>query len=443
MNDWTIIRRSLSSRVLSTWLTSLSVGVAVALMLVLLMMRDSGRRAFERGSGNMHLLISAESDPLSSVLNSIFYAGAPRRAVAWTKFEQLPRLAPFEFLIPIQTGDSFQGLPVLGSTPEFFSKFKPDPEQGWRLREGRFFEREFELVVGARAAAATGLAIGDRVPLTHGMPRRRGEENLPAPHVHDEFKFEVVGILEPTGSAHDRAIFTDINGSWIIHARDLREAAEIEAAKKRGEVHVHDHEAEDAITPADLRPDEKPVTAIYARVASRPGSDASAAIPATFSRLRADPSIQVAQPAQEISRLFAIVGNVDQILLALAVVVFLSSGVSILLSMYNSMDQRRRQVAVLRVLGATRGRIFRLVLGESLILGLIGAVFGLLMALVGTHVVALEMRARLGLVLEPALTPTLGALVLGGAIVLAGVAGLIPAVAAYRTSVARNLRPLG
>jgi putative ABC transport system permease protein len=296
-------------------------------------------------------------------------------------------------------------------------------------------------VLGSKAAAETGLKIGDEVALTHGAPKRgEADKDAPAPHVHDEFKFKVVGVLEPTGSAHDRALFIDVVGGWIIHAHDRREA-EAHAAHGGGDDDHHDHGLE--TTAADLTDEDRKITAVYARVATRPGSDASAMIPPTFARLRADPTIQVAQPTQEINKLFQIVGSVDQILLAMAGVVMASSGVSILLALYNSMEQRRRQIAVLRVLGASRGRIFRLVLAESIVLGLIGSAIGVAVAFVGVRLVTAAMKERLGLVIDAGIDPRLGAIVVAGAIVLAGVAGLLPAIVAYRTSVAKNLRPLG
>lgn len=447
MNDFTILRRSLGARKLSTVFTSLSVAVAVALMLLLFMMRDSGRAAFDRGTGNMHLLISADSDPLTAILNSVFLAAPPRRPIDHQKFEKLAN-GPWEWFIPTQIGDSYQGLPVVATTADFFTKFKPDPVEPWKLKSGRFFEKSFEIVLGARAAEETGLKIGDKIALTHGMPKTRAqlqEEGItgdaPAPHVHDEFKFEVVGILEPTGAAHDRALITDITGAWILHAHDRREKeAHAEHDHEEGEGHDHDHEVQ--TTEADLIDGDRKVTGVYARVVTREGSDSSPMIPVVFNQLRADPTIVVAQPTQEIDKLFRIVGSIDQILIAMAAVVAASSGISILLALYNSMEQRRRQIAILRVLGASAGRIFRLVLVESLALGAIGAAIGVLAALIGARIVASEMKARLGLVFEPSISWQLILGVVGGALLLSGIAGLLPAIVAYRTSVAKNLRPL-
>lgn len=453
MNDFTIIRRSLSARKLSTVFTSLSVAVAVALMLVLLMMRESGRAAFERGSGNMHMLLSADGDPLTGILNSVFLAAPPRRAIEHKRFTELADKPFWSFFIPTQVGDSYRGLPVFATTRDFFDKFQPGEDEKWELNSGRFFNKDFEVVLGARAAEETGLKIGDKIALTHGMPQPRnadsnGKADEPAPHVHDEYKFEVVGVLKPTGGAHDRAVITTITSSWILHAHDRREKEEHASGKEEEHDHAHgdhdhDHEHEAKTTEADLIDSDRKVTGIYARVVSRPGSNASAMIPVVFNQMRSDGTITVAQPVQEINKLFAIVGSVDQILIAMAAVVAASSGISILLALYNSMDQRRRQIAVLRVLGASAGRIFRLVLAESLLLGAIGAAAGVVVALIGARIVASEMKARLGLVLEPSISPLTGLCIVGGAILLAGIAGLLPAIVAYRTSVAKNLRPLG
>ena len=457
MTDWTIILRSLRARLFSTITTVVTVAVAVALMLVLLMMRDSGRRAFERGSGNMHLLVSADASPLVSILNGIFYANPPRRPIAWSKYQEIAAKFPLDFAVPTQLGDSYQGNPVLATTPEFFTKFQPVPKEPWKLASGKFFDTEWQVVLGARAAATTGLKLGDQIALTHGAGGSRdtgaSKDAQPGPapgHVHSEFKYTVVGILEPTGSAHDRALFTNLNSTWIIHAFDRRERAEHAADSSKDHDHAdhdhdHDHKAhhEPPMTLADITDEDRKVTGLYLRLITREGSDSPANLPQIFDMLRRDPTITVAQPNQEITRLFSIVGNIDQILVGMAGVVMASSGIAIMLALYNSMDQRRRQIAVLRVLGASQTRIFGLVLTESALVGVLGAILGLVISLLGVRIVTAIMRDRLGLVIEPLLSPEVAMLVVVATIALGVLAGFIPALMAYRTPVAKNLKPLG
>lgn len=440
LTDLTIIRKSMTSRLFSTVTTALTVAIAVALMLVLLSMRDAGRQAFERGAGNMHLLVSRDASPLESVLNGVFYVNPPRAPILWPEFEALQQRFPFEFAIPVQQGDSYRGFPTLATTPEFFTAFQPATETPWRFTQGASFQTEWQVVLGASVAAETRLRLHDRIVLTHGSGgSRNATAGADHGHVHDQFKFEVVGILAPTGTSHDRGLFLSLNSSWVLHAFDRIEAEEL--ASNGAHAHdEHDHEAPigvESITDADRK-----ITGAYLRVAGRPGKDASALLPTVFDLIRRDGTLTVASPADQVRRLFVIVGNVNQIILAMAAAVMVSSGIAIMVALYNSMEQRRRQIAVLRVLGSSSGRIFGLVMTESAILGLLGAGAGLVLSLIAGVVVAAVMRARLGLIVHPTYAPEWMIPVLLGAVVLASLAGVVPAAMAYRTPVAKNLKPI-
>ena len=444
ISDFTIIRRSLVSRLFSTVMTGLTVAVAVAMLLVLLSMKDAGEQAFSRGSGDMHLLVSKDSSPMVSVLNGIFYANAPAAPITSPEFDRVatdPRVA---VAIPTQQGDSYAGLPVMATSAEFFTKFQPSQGRPWAFVSGRAFDKPFEVVLGARAAKETGLAVGDRIYLSHGRsdaavraePDAHGEADAhaddedhaegaePAGHVHREFPYTVVGILKPSGSAHDLALFTDLASAWTIHAHDRRERETPGVTT----------------TPADVTDADRKITGIYVRAATRPGADASGAVGQLAYQLRSE-GFTVAEPSKEIPKLFRIVGGVNAILVAMAAVVLVSGAISIMIALYNSMEQRRRQIAVLRVLGASRGRIFGLILTESALLGLLGAVGGVVLGVLAGGLTAGALRSRLGIVVTPVYPPEWILIVIVAAVLLASAAGLIPAVAAYRTSVARNLRP--
>lgn len=434
MNDFTIILRSMSRRRFSTVTTVVTVAVAVALMLMLLSMRHAGEQAFQRGAGNMHMLVGGDDSPLLVVLNNVFYSGAPRRALTWEQYVDIAydRRIPWDFAIPVQLGDSHRGFPVLATTNDFFAKFQPHRGVDWRTAEGRFFENSFEVVVGAAVARTTGIRIGDTFDITHGIEQSRGWFGRDAPegmepHVHYGFPYTVVGILEPTGSAHDRAMFTDLTSSWIIHAHDRR---------REGNPSIRTTSA------ADLIDADRLITGIYLRVGTRPGRTVTAAQQQVYNTLRADPTFTVADPHFEIAKLFAIVSDIDQIFLAMAGIVLISSGIAIMLALYNSMELRRRQIAILRVLGCGRLRVFGLVLTESALIGLLGGLAGIVLAFLGVHLVAELMRQRLGLVIDPMVEPVWTFIVLMATILLAAVAGLAPAALAYRTPVVKNLRPL-
>ncbi|MEO1511818.1 MAG: FtsX-like permease family protein, partial [Planctomycetota bacterium] len=331
--------------------------------------------------------------------------------------------APFEYLIPTQLGDSYRGRSVMATVPEFFTSFEPNQGRPLAFAEGRAFvkksESPFEIVAGADAASSLGLSIGDVIALSHGGPR---EES----HVHTEYQYEVVGILEPTLTPHDRALFTELTSAWILHAVDDSEGLETLA------------------TEADIQERHRQITGVYARLARRPGTTGRPAnFQSAFEAIRRSGQYTIAEPNAQIAALFRIVGNVNAILLALAIAVLISSGITLMLALYNTMEQRRRQIAVLRVLGCSRGRIFGLVLTESAILGTAGAIAGVLLSLFASVVVSRSLAQAVGVVVEPSLPVRETMSVVVGAIVLAALAGLIPALTAYRTPVIRNLRPIG
>lgn len=453
LTDFTIVRRSLRARLFSTVITALTVAVAVALLLVILSLRDAARAAFVRGTGNAHILVSREASALESVLNSMFYRGAPQAYLLQSDLDWMLDEYPsgprgvLAFAIPTVVGDSFRGLPVVGTTVDFLRTFEPVAAEPFRFDQGDNFGGPFEIVLGAQAARSTGLRVGQRIYLTHGLGRTsaRGNDIAPpeddhdhahdedehhhhdeggAPHMHREYAFTIVGILAPTATSHDRALFTHIEGSWVLHAHDRR------VAELGDDI--------DLTTASELTPDDRKITGVLLRM-----STISAIQQIADDIRRNGPNLRVASPAAEVQGLLRLVSNIDQLFIALAAAILISSGIGIMLALYNSMAQRRRQIAVLRVLGCSKGRIFGLVLTESAIIGLLGAAAGLALGLAGLRVASEILRARLGLVIDPGV-PTVWLLSLAAATTaLASLAGLLPAIMAYRTSVLRGLRPLG
>ena len=159
-------------------------------------------------------------------------------------------------------------------------------------------------------------------------------------HVHDEVVFEVVGVLEPSGTHHDRIVVASLEGGWLVHAIDRR------LAEGRPE----------PTSVADLEPEDKLITGLLLRTPVRPGRGSAAIVQQAFERLRRDPSVTVASPSTQVDRLFGIVSNLDTVFLALGVGILVSGAASVMLALWNSMELRRRQIAVLRVLGCATPR---------------------------------------------------------------------------------------
>ncbi|MBL4699480.1 MAG: ABC transporter permease [Phycisphaerales bacterium] len=417
LTDWNIVTRSMRSRWFSTLLTILTVAIAAGLMTLLISMRSAGEDAFKRGTGNVQMLISKEPGPLASVLNSMFYAQSPGNPIFYTQYQELIESYPFAWTVPTQLGDSYKGSPVMGTTGAFFESFEPAAGLAWSLDDGAYFVSPFEVVVGSDAAKINALHIGDSITLEHGTARTMGG------HEHTQFSFIVVGILNPTATAHDRALFTSLESAWILHAHDRRES-------QLG------HGIQTTID--DVTDIDRKITGIYASIGHR-----KAALMQVLSSLRSDPNWTVANPASTVGGLFKIVSNIDQVLLAMAIAVMFSSGISILVALYNSMEQRRRQIAVLRVLGATKLRVFNLVLTESAIIGVLGGFGGIGIALIAGRVVSGILQSRVGIVVNPSLPVDGYLMIVLATVAIAGIAGVIPALIAYRTPVVRSLRPIG
>ncbi|MFT3686222.1 MAG: ABC transporter permease [Phycisphaerales bacterium] len=431
MTDFGIVRRSLLSggRWFATATTVLTVGVAVGLLLVLIALRSAGEQAFARGTGNMHLLVSKDSSPLNSVLNAVFYMGTPARADNISKFDAIRKDGRVAWAIPVLQSDSFHGHPTLSTTTEFFSLFQPAAGTSWSFVQGGPFKETFDVVLGSRVAAETRLKVGDELHITHGKPNEAAGEHG---HEHEGVHFKVSGVLAPTATAHDNAVFTTLESAWLIHADENREAAAKAARTAVVEPTVE-----------NLRPDEKPITGLYVRVKGRDDSNTPATLPQIYEELRKDGTITVAQPGQQVTSLFKVVAGIDRIIFALAAAVLFSTAITIMLVLYQAMELRRRQVAVLRVLGASRERVFMLALTEAAVIGVAASLLGVALAFVGSYVVAAGIHAQLGLTVTPSLDARWLVSIGAGTVLLACVAGLVPAATAYRTDVLRNLRPIG
>lgn len=427
MSDLTIVLRSLRTRLFSTSVVVLLVAVSAGLLLAILSLRSAGERAFERGTGNAHMLVSRDGSPLVSVLNGIFYANPPKAPIEQAQLADLRASFPWAMFVPTAIGDSYRTFPVVATVPEFFSRFEPVLGEPWRFSEGRAFERNFEIVIGSSVARETGLRMGAKLVLTHGSGKSREGVADEHAHEHREYEFTVVGILAPTGSPHDRALFSDLESSWMLHAHDRFER---EGTHK-------------TVTPADLIESDRKVTGVLLRLPSREASSAPPALVSQYDRLRRDGSLTVAIPSNEVQSLFTIVKSIDVLFLAMAAATLVSSAVAILLSMVNSMNERRRQVAILRVLGASQARIFWLVLTESTLVGLVGATLGVAVCGAVLFGATQWLLSAHGIVIAPQLDPRSAVLVAMGTTLLAAIAGIVPSVLAYQTSVARNLRPIG
>ncbi len=425
MKPAALIVRNIRRRPVAAALTALSVSLGVALFLAVGEVRRAGEAGFQRTAGICNLLVGAKGSPLELTLNALYHMGRSPGNVPFALFPEIESSTGVQWAIPLALGDSFGGHRVVGTTDALFSKVDLGPGPGLEfLKGGPFsfsgsdlvaFHRSlddgeeghsdnhaevFTAVLGFEAAQGTNLVVGDHFHPSHDVAE--------GGKVHEDAETEVVGILAPTGTPLDRAIFVPAAAYYAMegHAPDV--AREGGARDPRG------------------------LSAVLVR--SKPGFYSLQLYAAWNARHDA----QVVRPADEIQRLFSLVGGLDRALwvIALLVLVVALAGVAVALS--NTMASRSREFALLRALGASRSALLGLVSGEAAVVAAAGALLGLVLSGAGLLLAAEFLRARTGIVVSPSFGLEEAGLVLAVTVVGA-IAGLIPAWGAYRAQAADKL----
>lgn len=425
-----LVLRNISQHLLGAFLTALNVALGALLVAVILIVRAETENAFFGPSRGYALVVGAPGSTLELVLSSVFHVGRSPGLLEYDAFEELERHASTELAVPYAVGDTFRGFRVVGTTDGFFEPRFPYPRSVSRegkLEAGRPFrfdrsaldaalarlagrgpsarvtvagEPPDEAVVGARVAAALDIRVGDQIEPTHGVEGARAHE--------DARLWSVVGTLRETKTPIDDLVLINLDSFFRIS------------------------EHAGGIVPESGKP------AISAVVLfPKPGVHKALLLGELSKRTR----LQVADVDAEVHQLLQVVGNVDRILLVVAVLVVVASVLSVAVAIYNSLTARRRELGILRVLGAGRRTIFVMIVAESSVLSALGAVagFGLGHLLVWSAGGAVERVAGFRPQAWSLLPEELAAFAL---IVVAGaLGGLIPAFRAYRSDAASQLSP--
>jgi putative ABC transport system permease protein len=421
MSLWKIAWRSIQQRALVSLLTAVSMGLGVALVVSVLVVYGVVYESFNRGGEGYNLIIGAKGGKEQLVLNTVFYLSQPIGNIPYSFYEELTEgkfAADVETAIPVCMGHSYQGFRVVGTIPEMFTELKYHGDQSYTFDQGENFKAEnaFDGVLGATVAARTGLQVGEQLRGIAG-----------GGHV-DKEPFTVVGILAPTGTPVDRAVFVNMRGFQHIHNAGSAHAEE-ERADKPG----HDDHADEI----------KEINAVLVCLRSAPGKPGEAAPGLTNTVASAINNGHVAQavvPGTVIAYLFeGIVGKLQWILLGMAVLTVVVAGISIMVSIYNSMSDRRHEIAVMRALGARRVTVMLIILMESILLSLLGGALGLLLGHGMIWACSPWIVEWTGVVVGLLQFQWMELVLIPGLIVLASAVGYLPALTAYRTDVARSL----
>jgi putative ABC transport system permease protein len=454
MNLLAIAIKSLKQRALSSSLTALSVALGVMLMVSVLVINSVVDDTFNQRSVGVSLLIGPRGSDLGNVLSAVYRIGKPSENLPYRVLtEDLPQSAEriggvnkmsdvVEWVIPMTMGDVTEEgtFPVVGTIPKYF---KVEYASGKKFRKkGDLPVNPFDSMIGSQVARENGWDVGSQFSLVHG-----GAEG----HVHDE-KFTVSGVLAPTGTANDRTVFVNLEGFFLISGHEkppedaiqrLRdfgfevtpeEEAVIRAAASGHDDHGHEGHNHAAHAPHPIPDDLKEVSFILVRTKS---SIASLMLGAEINEgMRA----QAVNPIIVISRLMKLfVGNMRKLLLFLTALIVVVAGIGIFVSIYNSMSDRKREIAIMRALGAQRSTVFAIILGESLLLCLSGGVLGLLMGHGLVVIAAPFVESQAGIIVNPWKFDVMELVLFPVLIGMATLVGFLPGLTAYRTDVADSL----
>lgn len=454
MSLLTIAWRNFCHRPLSSVLTTLSLALGVGLVVLVLSIFGIVNEAFTRNATfGYNLVVGPKGSALQLTLNSVFYLSQPIENLPYSQYMEMfpqaerqamvdrfggdPELGKRDgkysalvsggYAIPLALGDYYGQFRVVGTTPEFFEKLRHGAEldQPFEFADGESFQAKseangyFEAVLGSRVAAEMEVGVGDLLYPTHGDPEGKGHEDA----------FMITGVLAPTGTPNDRAAFVNLEGFYLMegHAKPVDESELFEPA---------------SITDGAIAADQKRLLSIPERevtsVLVRTGNIMFA--PGMQNMINESVEAQAAAPVGEIYKLMdAIVGPVMQALLGITLITCFVAAVGVLVAIYNSMNDRRRDIAVMRALGARRETVTAIIVFESFLVAIIGGIFGWILAHAAIVLYSGKIEDQTGISVGFFSVSSYEIYILPVVLVLALLAALLPAWSAYRTDVGSNL----
>ena len=450
MNTFQLSWKNLRYKPLSTLLILVLFSLGVGLISLLLLVENQLRENFEKNLAGVNLVVGAKGSPLQLILSSMYHIDAPTGNINLK--EARPFLNPkhpfIDQAIPISLGDNHKGYRLVGTSQEILDLYKA------KIGKGKVWERNFEVNIGANVAKELNMKIGDEFKSSHGFV-----DEVDMKHDHAQ-AFKVVGILAPTGSVIDQLLLTTTQSFWLVHEHGEEEHHEEEGEEDHDhdadkghsdEEHDHEHkkdkhsehEHDDHEHEATLNAIPKP---LFEEIDSAEITSLLVKFKAiNFQTLNMQRNInentdlQAATPAIEIARLYTLMGTGEQVLRLLAAVIIFVAGLSIFISLYSSLKERKYELALMRVMGAAQKKLFFLLITEGLLLALMGFVIGTLLSHLGMQLLASFMKDAYRYSFTAFKVLPQEWFLLIGALLFGFIAAVIPAVQASRTDISETL----
>lgn len=470
MNNLQLVWKNITQELGSTLLSILLTAFGVAILCVIYITSDTFEKQLTNNTKNIDLVVGAKGSPLQLILSSLYHVDNPTGNIALTQARQLGENPFIEMAVPISLGDNFKGHRVIGTEPSYLELY------GLTIQNGALWKNSFEAVIGSEVARKRGLGIGDEFFTAHGL----SEDG----HVHDDHPFKIVGILEKSGSIVDNLILCNLESVWDVHglhhgdhdhAHEQGEPHADEHSHEDGhdhghshqdehqhdhDHHTHDHkthEHEDHVHHQDdvhnheelvsEKPNDMFVKSIGADMLEDRGEEVTALLikyssPAALGVIprlvNESTDMQAASPAIESTRLFSLLGVGLDSLAILAYIIMLIAGLSVFISLYNALKERKYDLAIMRSMGASKTKLFGLVLVEGLVITFMGGIVGLLLGHGALYAIGQQTTESADFI--EAFNIHGQELILVLAACLLGIlAAVIPAIKAYKTSISTIL----
>lgn len=407
MNLFLLVWNYLKARPLNTVLNVLLLSLGVAVIVVLMLFTRQLQDKIQSNARGIDLVVGAKGSPLQIILCNIFHIDFPTGNIPLAEAEKLARHRLVKTAIPLALGDSYEGYRIIGCPQSYPELYQAE------LAEGKWYAADFEVTIGSTVARMRDLKLGDHFASAHGLST--------GGHEHEEHHFTVTGILKPSGTVIDNLIFTSIESVWKVHDLPVQP---VDTAHQQASVLVP------AVAAGDTT---KEITSLLIQYRSPMGA---VQLPRQINQ---QSSMQAASPAFETARLFSIMGVGIDVLSVMAIVLIFISALSIFIALYNSLKERRYDLAIMRTMGATRSRLVVTILLEGIALTLAGTVMGLaaghtVVGVVATTVEEIQKAGISGIVFY-----TTEWVILAGSLLLGVLCALVPALQAYRTDISEVL----
>ena len=407
--------KSLLNRRLTAGLTLFSIALSVTLLIGVERMRVEARESFAHTISGTDLIVGARSGGVQLLLYAVFRIGNATNNISWESYQDLAALPSVAWSIPISLGDSHRGYRVMGTTQDYFNHYHYARDRGLTFAQGDAFSDLYDAVLGAEVAEALDYHLGDPIVIAHGA-------NDVSFARHENKPFKVVGILKRTGTPVDRTVHVSLKAIEAIHI-DWQGGAPVPGLSISAEQARHKDLTPRAITAALIGLKSKIATFKVQRYVNDYAEEPLTAI----------------LPGVALSELWSIIGIAENALLIISGFVVVVGLFGMLTALLTSLNERRREMAILRSVGARPGHIFALIMGEAVALTLAGILLGLGLLYGLLSIARPIIEARYGIYIEQGgLTPH--ELLLLGIVLLAGfVVGMLPSYRAYRLSLADGL----